>query len=268
MGILDREARVCFNGGMSNDTTAQYPRVLDIARPKKCLPTKCHRCGGAGGWQGWPGFTCYRCGGCGQDPTYRSWGYPAAWTDEQCAEFVAEREARNEAKRQRAENRRAEEAEAIWTDNRLKWSITLDLIAQMVANDEATYLPAFALDIYRKARQYLLTDAQGQAMADAVTKAQQRIQDRKLQPDPEPVPTGDRIEIEGKIVSLKWYESDFGATQKMVVLGDGGWRVFVTVPSKLSVEVDDRVRFSAQVSASDNDPTFGFGKRPTKAEVL
>lgn len=262
---IDKRARVCFNGDMTNHTDTQYPRVLDITQPKRCLATKCDRCGGKGIYHIYG--VCFRCGGNGSDPTHRDWGYPAAWTDEQCAEFVAKREERNA----KARKRQADKAEALrqekFATNRERWSITLDAIAQMLRDGEADFLPSFALDIYSQASTRTLTDNQGNAMAKAVEQARQKAQDRANRPEAQPVPTG-RVEVEGKIVSLKWYESEYGATQKMVLLGDDGWRLFVTVPSKLSVEFGDRVKLTATITQSDDDPTFGFGKRPTKAEVI
>jgi hypothetical protein len=84
----------------------------------------------------------------------------------------------------------------------------------------------------------------------------------------EDVPEG-RVELTGTVVGLKVVESDFGATEKMTVRDDRGFRVWVTVPSAIAgVERGQRVTLTATVTPSDDDPKFGFGKRPAKAEVL
>lgn len=81
------------------------------------------------------------------------------------------------------------------------------------------------------------------------------------------VPNGKQT-VEGTVVSTKWQDNDFGSTLKMLVVTDEGWKVFGTVPSSIEVEKGTRVRFNATVSQSNNDPLFGFFKRPTKAQVL
>jgi hypothetical protein len=74
--------------------------------------------------------------------------------------------------------------------------------------------------------------------------------------------------IEGTVTTLKWQDSDYGMTRKMrVVSGDLAY--WGTVPAAIDhVEKDQRVRFTATVEPSRDDPAFGFFKRPSKAEVL
>ncbi len=66
----------------------------------------------------------------------------------------------------------------------------------------------------------------------------------------------------------------------MLVKGDDGWKVWTTVPAALKTIgrfSDDgdfwgikgkRVRFTADVTAKSDDPTFGTAKRPRKAEII
>ena len=80
-------------------------------------------------------------------------------------------------------------------------------------------------------------------------------------------PTG-RTQVEGEVVATKWVDGRFPAF-KMMVKADTGYRVWVTVPEAIeAVEKGDRVRFTANLTQSDDDSTFAFGKRPTQAEVL
>jgi hypothetical protein len=142
----------------------------------------------------------------------------------------------------------------------------------------------FVADVARKLRRKgELTERQIEAV--------RRVVAREAEPKPEPAPmvpvvTG-KVTIEGEVKSVKVQYSDFGATLKMLVLDDRGFKVWGTVPSKLSDGIDRvwgemtasgsvpdkgvkghgrRVRFSATVEASHDDETFGFFKRPTKAE--
>jgi hypothetical protein len=83
----------------------------------------------------------------------------------------------------------------------------------------------------------------------------------------EPCPAG-RVTIVGEVVGLKDHDNGYQVVEKMTVMADQGWRVWVTVPSSIEVVRGDRVEFVATIEVSDNDATFGFAKRPTKARVL
>lgn len=78
-----------------------------------------------------------------------------------------------------------------------------------------------------------------------------------------------KIQVTGRIVSLKLHENDYGVREVMTVLDDRGFKLWGTQPRSLySAKVDDRVTFMATVERSDRDETFGFFKRPTKAQVI
>lgn len=78
-------------------------------------------------------------------------------------------------------------------------------------------------------------------------------------------PSG-RVTVTGKIVGFKTVESDFyGDTVKMIVQSVDGWKVYVTAPAgSADANVGDEVTFSAQLTPSQDDVLFAFGKRPTK----
>lgn len=86
----------------------------------------------------------------------------------------------------------------------------------------------------------------------------------------EPVPvTDERIEFTGTVLKRYWKSNDYGEKLVMIFLDDRGFKVWGTVPSKLGdSEVGDRLKFAATVTVSDEDPGFGFFKRPTKAALL
>jgi hypothetical protein len=84
----------------------------------------------------------------------------------------------------------------------------------------------------------------------------------------EDVPTG-RVVVTGTIVSTKIVESQWGTAYKMVVLDDRGFRIYVTQPTSISdAGRGDSVSFTATLVPSDDDATFGFGSRPSKASML
>lgn len=72
-----------------------------------------------------------------------------------------------------------------------------------------------------------------------------------------------RFEIEGEILSVKWKESHFGGSYKMLVELLDGRRCWGSVPSKLDADRGDVVKFKATFSKSDDDSKFAFFKRPT-----
>lgn len=90
-----------------------------------------------------------------------------------------------------------------------------------------------------------------------------------------------RVTIEGEIVSIKFHDHDYGGSWKMVVRNAEGWAVWSTIPGTLISEAQDidwhdwtthltgrRARFTATVTRADDDPLFGFAKRPSKASLL
>ena len=135
------------------------------------------------------------------------------------------------------------------------------------------------IDIARKARTY--GDASEKQIAlierilgeiDGKVEAYRgKIAVRAAAPQAGPVPTG-RVVIEGEIVGIKEVDDNFsyhgGTITKMTVKLDNGARVYGTMPAAINGFRGDRVRFTATVEASNDDASFGFAKRPAKAEVL
>lgn len=76
--------------------------------------------------------------------------------------------------------------------------------------------------------------------------------------------------VTGTVRSVKVAYTDFGDTLKMIVEDDRGFRVYGTVPAAIAddVETGSRVEFVARTVASDDDKTFGFFSRPSKARIL
>lgn len=138
-----------------------------------------------------------------------------------------------------------------------------------------------------------LTEAQRDAVLKGIETRKRREEERAERaeeagdPEPSPVIEG-RIDIEGRIVAMKNVDSVYGSTTKMLVLDDRGFKVWGTFPDGLTNPlferaVDEgatdiaswiraggigRIRFRAAVERSRDDETFGFFKRPTKAEAI
>ncbi len=81
--------------------------------------------------------------------------------------------------------------------------------------------------------------------------------------------------ITGKVLTVKFKEDGFGGGNlKALIIDDRGFKVWGTVSKKMREAagegsvVDMRFSFEATVEPSNDDPKFGFYKRPTKVEKL
>lgn len=103
-----------------------------------------------------------------------------------------------------------------------------------------------------------------QELLDAHAALEQHAQELAAR---RPVPTG-RVTVQGEIVSTRTDDTRFGTVVKILLQGDG-WRLWGTKPAAISSAArGDIVEFTATISASDDDESFGFFARPTKAHVI
>ena len=166
-------------------TTAQFPR-RQITKPTRLVTKPCTRCDGVGGNIRWPGFDCFRCGGGKADPQL-TWAYPADWSDEQCAEFVAKRAERNRKAREAREAKRYAEwlAQQPTADEKAAREEQERLERERFWNENVAALPIltvvrdhprredlfadFVLDVCRQAEFTVLSDRQRE-MLDRVAR--------------------------------------------------------------------------------------------------
>jgi hypothetical protein len=86
------------------------------------------------------------------------------------------------------------------------------------------------------------------------------------------VPEGKQTLV-GKLIKIKYVDSNFGVSVKMLVeveTSTGFFRIYGTKPSALpsSTPAGTMLSFTAAVDRSEDDPSFGFFARPTKLVVL
>lgn len=110
-------------------------------------------------------------------------------------------------------------------------------------------------------------DSTGALSANQAAAAVRIAAEKAAEPEATAVIEG-RIKITGKVVTIKWQDSAYGGSLKMLVLDDRGFKVWGTVPSALDAERGQMVAFTATVKASGDDETFGFYKRPSGAVLL
>jgi hypothetical protein len=126
----------------------------------------------------------------------------------------------------------------------------------------------------------LVTGRRTGIVASAISAYQRHLGDvaykkvekkRKAEASPVPV-TDERFEITGEVISAKWRQTDFGSSLKLTIQTEDGYRVWGSAPASLLRDGDtqpgDVVTFTAKVVVSDDDKTFGFYKRPTKASYV
>jgi len=126
---------------------------------------------------------------------------------------------------------------------------------------------AFVKDIIAKFNKYgKLSDAQVSAFIRSIQRDHEFAARRAAQAAAAPagpVPTGERISVEGEIVSVKVVNTNFGSATKMLVKLANGSKVWTTVPTTLqNPQRNGRVTLRVSVVASRDDVTFGIGKRP------
>lgn len=85
-------------------------------------------------------------------------------------------------------------------------------------------------------------------------------------------PTG-KVSVQGTVVSTKVQYSDYGSKLKMLVVCDtpeGQYKVWSSVPAGLhGLQLKGLVvSFTATLSPSDDDESFAFASRPSKAKIV
>jgi len=215
----------------------------------------CRRCGGDPNyWSYTRDKVCYECNG---DPSY------GKWLDQKTLDRRAKARARYAAKKETARLAKIAAEQAVFD----AWAADHgDIIAMVKRLDEATgarlHSLGFEAMLAMECRKPL-----SEAMIAAVEKAIAELDAPKI-----PVPEGKET-VTGEIVGIKWLETYYTysgeSTRKMIVMDDRGFKVYGTAPRSLDdAGKGDRVSFTATLQRSCDDPTFGYFKRPTNAQVV
>lgn len=84
----------------------------------------------------------------------------------------------------------------------------------------------------------------------------------------QPVPTG-RQEIQGTVITTRWQDNDYGSGQMKMLLKAQGYKVWGTIPSSdVRVRRGDEIALTGTLEPSEDDPSFGFFKRPAKLRMI
>lgn len=129
----------------------------------------------------------------------------------------------------------------------------------------------FIMDVSRKLRTYgELSEKQVAAVRNSIVKDREFAAKKAAEVTlPTSTVVEGKIVVTGEVVSTKFVDNQFGSTYKMLVRDERGFKVFGSVPNNIyDVKRGQRVTFSATVTKSDSDNSFGFFSRPTKAGIL
>jgi hypothetical protein len=137
---------------------------------------------------------------------------------------------------------------------------------------EAEISNSFVADVARKFRTYgELSERQVNAIRKAIARDIEREAEKAKEAElAVPVPEEGRIVVTGKVLTTKLQESIYGVTHKMLLQvphAGGFWKLWTTQPKSLVADGVERgtiVTIKVNVTRSDDDPCFAFGKRPSE----
>lgn len=225
-----------------------------------CIERRCHRCGGSGIYTQYHG-TCFACTGT-----------RSTWIERPNVIAVARNHrtkvaarANRDAKRVAAATEAAAEGIAWLEANGMTEAVEgLDMNSSISAE-------RILWGLGQKCLQFgCMTEKQAAFARSLIVQISERkVQDaRKIS-----APTG-RVAVTGQIVARKISENAYGSTDRITILVEveaGTWTLNCTTPSAItgaSPRRGDTVSLTATVEPSDTDPSFAFGKRPSKATLV
>lgn len=255
---------------------SQFTRA-NVEQPKQCVVERCDRCGGSGIFHIFG--TCFRCGGNGKDPTHRGWGFPKAWTDEQCQQWLDARQQRLDKARATREAKKTAKQLAVYRANAEVYPVLGQFHDTsgsggwpIVRESLSERLSPVVRDILGKSIRYPLSVNQAAVLEKALADIADRDARKAAERAEAKTPEAGRHVVEGTVLSLKESHLDIGyrrtVTQIKALVKCDGYKLFGTVPAAIvgDCKVGDTVRFTATVEPKE--PGFGFFSRPTGAEIL
>jgi len=143
-----------------------------------------------------------------------------------------------------------------------RWKIVGDFLME---NEDKN---AIIGDMLNKLNKYLSISRKQIAFARKLVRDEAERESRKAEREAKLVNTPDwqdgRLEIEGKVLSCKWKDSDFGGGYKLLIEIEDGRRCWGSAPQKYFDAGEPKtIRIKAGFTPSRDDKKFAFYKRPT-----
>lgn len=251
------------------------------SKPAKTAPCHCTRCGGGGRVHSVvEGGVCFRCRGNGTDPTVRDWRFPAAWTDEQCSEWLTARHDAAVAKRQA-------KVDAVWSANVEACPVLAEFRSALrfevagvpksewpdVVRHWTAWESGFARDLTDKARSYRLSEKQAATLVSVREKITERASRAAVEAETAVAVEPGRRQVSGEVVSVKVYTDDYSrhygrtVTTVKVLLKCDGYRLFGTAPASIAGDVAKGDRVTLTATVQPKEVGFGTFSRPTGATL-
>ena len=258
---------------ISRDPVIKFSDDRDSVMVTHTYP--CPRCGGSGSFARFG--VCYNCNGDGNATPGRFWFFTEAGL-KRVNLAKNKKDARNMAKAKEIKAAAREE----WSRKDPELLAALDREVKIYSEAEKEHelndgpypeFPEFVFSILRKIE---VGDELTEKMDAGIRKYlagrekfRKVVEERKAEESPIPKDlAGARATVEGEILSTKFVENAYGSTKKMLLKDDRGFKLWGSVPGRLGADKGDRVKFDAMIEISNDDPTFGFFKRPTKATMI
>jgi len=130
------------------------------------------------------------------------------------------------------------------------------------------------IDLVRKLKKWGISEKQVNLLKSLCSKLKDLPRtialDREANAARADAPEGKILSFQGEVLSIKLVENDYGSTYKMLVEHITGYKVWSTVPSKILGELikGDVVEMTINLTKSNTDSKFAFGKRPSKAKII
>lgn len=232
---------------------------------------RCGKCSGTGRYWG-PGGVCFACNGKGML-------IGRVYTPERRAELDAANEARIQKKRDKAAKERADAKLVSLQRYPDAHKISAELLDEIEASGEQAAMDkygSFIVDVATKGEKYGFTQRQAESLVAAYNKGAEIRAKREAERDELNAAPDGRQTISGEVVYVTQKDTPYGLQWKMIVLDDRKFKVWSTVPAEIRREMNmplestlkgKRVMFDATLKVSDDDETFAFASRPSKASV-
>lgn len=199
--------------------TARLANLTKPARGRVEYIAKCRRCNGNGGSDMWPGYTCFECGGqCRVEYSHADWLFPTAWTDEQVAQFRADKEAARAARAEAKRLKLVAEAAAARAAQSPEYNIIRD--RWLAGEFDGNPLYGFAVGILGNTEVlHPVTTEQADAVIKSVAEAEARLAAKANSQWVGEV--GTKVTVAGTVVFTKVIDSQYGSSVLVVVDANG-----------------------------------------------
>lgn len=258
-----------------SDLTPANPKLRVYSpdsKPFVKIAHACHRCGGSGIYSQYHGV-CYQCGGDGKGKLEHRRLYTQAQAEKLVARKEKARITREKKKAAELAARKADSRSALNTDITEEFKQLLGKAKQTAGltdpNEFIQRQITKLASILESGEEWGWSENRRNAVESIFEnilklRANQKRADIAREDRSEWITEGRQV-IEGEVVSCKEKESEWGVAWKLVIT-DGIRKYYGTLPRALDIpERGTTIKIKGTVTRANDDPLFGFFKRPVAA---